>query len=121
MTFNQYLIDEQYIFKVLDSDGKVIGDAIATMKNDNYWCLDEIVIDKYERNKGYGTQLLNHLREYLWSINRLPIRVHPGLDPETIISAKSSSKGDNNSIKKWYIQRGFTHKDRDGKQLWCYP
>jgi GNAT superfamily N-acetyltransferase len=121
MTFNQYQINGEYIFEILDSDGKVIGEAVATMKNDKYWCLDEIVVDKDERNKSYGTQLLNHLRESLWSINRFPIRVHPGLDPETAINAKSGSKGDNNKIQEWYYKRGFTCKDPNRKQLWCYP
>jgi GNAT superfamily N-acetyltransferase len=120
MTFNQYPIDGGYMFKILDSNDNVVGEAFTTIKNDKYWCLDEIVIVKDERNKGYGTQLIKHLIEFLWSINRLPIRVHPGLDPETIFSGESSGKGDNNKIKEWYYKRGFTFKDPDGRQLWCH-
>ncbi len=71
---------EDYKFEILNS-GQVIGTVhVKSMqgKQGKFWHLDDLLIDKNYRSQGYGTKLLNHLRDYLWKIDRLKIRVHPG-------------------------------------------
>jgi GNAT superfamily N-acetyltransferase len=74
--------DKEYKFEVLNS-GQVIATALVKCMQDQqgkFWHLDDLlVVQKENRNQDYGTKLLNHLRHYLWNIDKLKIRVHPAI------------------------------------------
>lgn len=74
---------DSYVFEILDSHEKQVGTAHVDLKHDikgEFWHLEDfIIIDESNRDQGYGTTLLNYLRKYLWSIDRLRIRVHPAI------------------------------------------
>ncbi|MBD2294284.1 GNAT family N-acetyltransferase [Anabaena sphaerica FACHB-251] len=78
--------DEEYKFEVLHS-GQVIGIAHVKCMQDQqgkFWHLDNLFVQIKHRNHGYGTKLLNHLRHYLWSMDRLRIRVHPAIGQQAM-------------------------------------
>ncbi|MDJ0734248.1 MAG: GNAT family N-acetyltransferase [Nostocaceae cyanobacterium] len=82
ITFGNYPPSQpgkDYKFEILNS-GQIIATAyVKSMQNQQgkFWHLDDLFVQKNNRSQGYGTQLLDHLRKYLWKIDRLKIRVHP--------------------------------------------
>ncbi len=80
MRFQECLLNGNYKFEVLDSDGKIVGNAHIEPKHDRkgkFWHLEDLQINSETRCQGYGTALLKYLCDYLWSVDRLRIRVHP--------------------------------------------
>lgn len=89
--------NNEYRFEILGIDKNVIGTAHVKFKNSsqgNFWHLDDLYIFNNYRFQGYGTKLLNHLREYVWNINRLKLRVHPAIGQQAMeeIAAKKLSE-----------------------------
>lgn len=77
----------EYKFEVLDPAKKVVGAAYIESKQDKqgkFWHLEDLLIAEENRNQGYGSALLEHLRQYLWDINRLRIRVHPAIGQQAM-------------------------------------
>jgi hypothetical protein len=59
--------DKEYKFEVLSS-GQVIATAYVNDYQGKFWHLDGLLVhQKKDRYQGYGSKLLNHLRDYLWS------------------------------------------------------
>lgn len=84
-----YPSDCSYRFEILDSDSheRVVGVAYVESRYDaegKFWHLEDLFIDENNRNKGYGTILLGFLRDYLWNIDRLRIRVHPAVGQQAM-------------------------------------
>lgn len=75
-----------YKYEVQDSSGQIVGTAHVQSKGNahRFWDLEDLLIDKEYRRQGYGTGLLNHVRDHLWNIDRLPIRVHPAVGQEAL-------------------------------------
>lgn len=158
MKFQESLLNKNYKFEVLDSDGRIVGNAHIEFKHDRkgkFWHLEDLLINPETRCQGYGTGLLKYLCDYLWKVDRLRIRVHPGrglqitenqaddyqrklqqyseeeldaMDYNELqksdfwTNQKKMSKTTNSEdLIKWYEERGFTHKDTDGKHLWLLP
>ncbi|MBD2569428.1 GNAT family N-acetyltransferase [Anabaena lutea] len=95
--FRNYLplpSDEEYKFEILNS-GEVIATAhVKCMqdKQEKFWHLSNLFVDKNSRSHGYGTKLVNHLRQYLWNIDRLRIRVHPAIGQQAMEELAEISK-----------------------------
>lgn len=80
--------DEEYKFEILDY-GEVIGTAHVKTQQDRqgeFWHLDDLFVTEKRRNQPqhYGTKLLDHLRQYLWSVHKLRIRVHPAIGQQAM-------------------------------------
>ncbi len=83
----QSLQTEEYNSEILDSCINVIGVAHAKLLHgtqEKFWHLENLFIDKGNRCQGYGTKLLNHFCQYLWSIYKVPIRVHPAIGQQVM-------------------------------------
>ena len=77
-----HLSNGNYRFEILDSHDTVVGTAHVESRHDtegDFWHLEDFLINKDCRSQGYGTALINYLRDYLWNINKLRIRVHPAI------------------------------------------
>lgn len=82
-----YLLDCNYRFEILDSHERSVGVAHIESRDDaegKFWHLEDLLIDENNRNRGYGTILLSYLRDYLWNIDRLRIRVHPAVGQQAM-------------------------------------
>ena len=69
-----------YRFSILNTSQEEITSALVELKiltKESFWDLTELYTIQQEREKGYATKLLRYLKEYLWKIDLLPIRVHP--------------------------------------------
>lgn len=75
-------INGNYNFKIVSEDQKEIGNSLVESRQDRqgrFWHLENLYISPEYRSKGYGTTLLNYIREYVWNVDRLRIRVHPAI------------------------------------------
>lgn len=96
---------EEYKFEVLDSASKVTGTAHVKSIQDGqgkFWHLEDLLVAKESRSQGYGTKLLIHLRQYLWSIHRLRIRVHPAFGQQAM-----------EEIAEGFMQQQYTEEELD--------
>jgi GNAT superfamily N-acetyltransferase len=129
--------DKEYKFEVLSS-GQVIATAYVNDYQGKFWHLDGLLVhQKKDRYQGYGSKLLNHLRDYLWSIDRLRIRVHPAIgqqgmeelyeilkhDEETYSEKELNAMGEASDLAMqqpdfWEKRAEIIEKrDRDSKEL----
>jgi GNAT superfamily N-acetyltransferase len=84
--------------------------------NSQFWKLEKICIyEEKDRGKGYGSGLLNYVREQLWEKQKLPIRVHAGVSPGAIKSGRTAE-----DTKRFYRKNGF-QDEGDGKHLFYSP
>lgn len=89
----------EYRFEIIGTDNNVIGTAHVKFKNgsqESFWHLHNLYINHNYRFQGYGTKLLNHLREYVWNINRLKLRVHSAIGQQAMekIAKKLSERSE---------------------------
>lgn len=101
-----------YIFKILDSHRNLIGTAHVESKHDNqgkFWDLEDLFIfEKENRYQGYGTTLLDYLKDYLWGVDKLRIRVHPAIGHQAMETLVTESI---NNQKK-YTEEELDEMDR---------
>lgn len=87
-------------FKMYFKD-QVIGVANYRSFNNQafYWYIDEFVISEQHRGQGYGSYLLKHIIDKMWSEQRIPIHIYPtGLQ---ISKAR---------FIKWLVNRDFVEQ-----------
>jgi GNAT superfamily N-acetyltransferase len=101
---------QDYCFCMRTSNKNVlVGSAGVLLKGQgHFWLLSNINIEKPYQGHGYGSRFLNYIRDRLWSKDALPIRVHP---------AKAGSE----SLRKWYMMRGFKEEADNSTYLVCIP
>ena len=81
--------------------GKVIGSAKYRLfkSQSPYWYIDEFVISKQNRDKGYGSLLLKHIIQEMWNKQKLPIHIYP-----------TSQQIPKEKFIEWLINRGFVEQ-----------
>jgi hypothetical protein len=73
--------NSEYEFKLLESKN-IVGSAFVKKMQDRkgeFWHLDDLEVQKPNRQKGHGGSLVKYLINYLWKIDKLRIRVHPAI------------------------------------------
>ncbi|MBE9250044.1 GNAT family N-acetyltransferase [Dolichospermum sp. LEGE 00240] len=94
--------DKEYKFEVLSSGQGIATAHVKCMRDrqGKFWHLDNLFVHNQNRNQGYGTRLVNHLRDYLWSIDRLRIRVHPAIGLQVMEELAEKSKHNTETYTK---------------------
>lgn len=77
------LLNGNYNFQILSIHNTIISSA-SVVKKITTWHLNRIYTYPEYRKQCYATILLNKLREYLWSIEKLGISVHPGCGEQSM-------------------------------------